>query len=276
MVMGFGDHPVPADPDVRRAALESAPEGLSDHLEVALGERIDALVADGLLDNTDVYRVPDALKPAVHRALSVLAGELVITRPGPRYTMKVSLLDTQPPVWRRLVIDSGMTLPDLHDAIQTAYAWDDSHLHRFDSGRSRVKGRSYLPADQFDDGGFFDSNTVVEDAVTIAEALPKVGSKLTYLYDYGDGWEHEIIVESIGEIDESAQRATCIAGSGMAPVEDSGGPWGWSQLVATANDPKSEDYEEIREWLGVAAGEQIDPTMFDVNEANTRLRRLFR
>ncbi|QOV98830.1 plasmid pRiA4b ORF-3 family protein [Rhodococcus pyridinivorans] len=103
-----------------------------------------------------------------------------------------------------------------------------------------------------------------------------MGSKLTYEYDFGDRWIHEIVVEAIGDIEPDAPRAVCTTRRGMAPAEDSGGSWGWEHLVETVNDPTADKHEDIRDWLGLEPGERVDPKAFDLNVPNGRLRRLFR
>ncbi|MFD6895321.1 plasmid pRiA4b ORF-3 family protein [Rhodococcus sp. NPDC060086] len=278
---GSGDQPVPCDADERRAVFETAPEGLLSLLDLVADTRAESMVADGFFDITDgTYRVPEPLKPAVHQALTVLLGDIdfddIEPEPGLSYTVKVSLSGMKPPVWRRVVVDSGLPLCCLHDIIQACFDWDDSHLHMYTDGAKRGAGRAYLPDHQMD-SDFADMfhDVVAEETVAVATALPKVGAKLTYEYDFGDSWTHEIVVEAIGDVDPEAPRAVCTGGRGMAPAEDSGGPWGWAQIVAAIDDPAADDHEQMREWLGLNPGERIDPKAFDTDGPNERLERLF-
>lgn len=240
-------------------------------------DRLDRLVSEGIVDGSDGYAIADPLKPAVRRALMTLSGQEEAAAPTPSrtwYTMKISLKDTRPPVWRRLVLDGDLTLADLHDAIQAAFDWDDSHLHEFSVGPAYSGGVVYLPGDQIADRETL-GLPVAEESVSIAAALPEVGGRLTYLYDFGDDWIHQLRVEKITAHADGAPERRCLTGRGAAPVEDSGGPWGWADLVARANNPRDDNHEDARDWLGLAVGERLDPSIFNGDEVEARLRALF-
>ncbi|WP_230304444.1 MULTISPECIES: plasmid pRiA4b ORF-3 family protein [unclassified Rhodococcus (in: high G+C Gram-positive bacteria)] len=176
-----------------------------------------------------------------------------------------------------MAVDDSLSLLHLHFVIQSCFAWEDYHLHQFTKGEPFTRGRVYVPDDQIDDelaNGF--SDVVDEGTVTIGTVLPKVGATLTYLYDYGDGWMHDIVVESVADFDANAPRAACVDGHGLAPAEDSGGTWGWSDILAAADDPSHERHDEVRQWLGLRPGERVDPEWFDADDANEQLHALFR
>ncbi|WP_238586308.1 plasmid pRiA4b ORF-3 family protein [Rhodococcus rhodochrous] len=278
---GLGAHPLPSDPEERLRALPVLFPGMPvgpSVLGSMLVDRLDDLVADGLLDDADGYRVPTPLRPAVRAAVRILLGDAtpVAIHPPARCTLRISLRDSEPAVWRRVVVDNSLSLLHLHFVIQSCFAWEDYHLHQFTKGEPFTRGRVYVPDDQVDDELANGQDEVVDEGtVTIGTVLPKVGATLTYLYDYGDGWTHDIVVESVADFDAEAPRAACVDGHGLAPAEDSGGTWGWSDMLAAADDPSHERHDEVRRWLGLRAGERVDSEWFDADEVNEQLRSLF-
>jgi hypothetical protein len=105
------------------------------------------------------------------------------------YQLKVTLLRTHPPIWRRLLVPSDMTLAKLHGVLQVAMGWDDSHLHAFESG-----GQTYEAPDP-PGAGWGPQNSRDESKVRLHQVLGRVGAKALYTYDFGDGWEHAIVLE---------------------------------------------------------------------------------
>ncbi|CDZ92524.1 conserved hypothetical protein [Rhodococcus ruber] len=278
---GLGEHPLPSDPEERLHALPVLFPGMPvgpSFLGSMLVDRLEEFVADGILDDADGYRVPTPLRPAVRAAVRILLGDAtpVAIHPPARCTLRISLRNSEPPVWRRVVIDNSLSLLHLHFVIQSCFAWEDYHLHQFTKGEPFTRGRVYVPDDQVDDELANGQDEVVDEGtVTIGTVLPKVGATLTYMYDYGDGWTHDIVVESVADFDANAPRAACVDGHGLAPAEDSGGTWGWSDMLAAADDPSHERHDEVRQWLGLRPGERVDPEWFDRDDANEQLRALF-
>jgi len=180
------------------------------------------------------------------------------TRPQPTsiHRIKVTLLRTKPPIWRRFDIDSAATLGELHDAIQASMGWYNSHLHQFTAG-----GVDYSdPLMELDD-------VLDEHTVRLADVAPAKGSKLRYQYDFGDDWLHEITVEAVREPDPATRYPVCIAGKLAGPPEDCGGVWGYDALLDTLADPESPDHDELMEWIGGA----WDAEAFDIAAANHRI-----
>jgi hypothetical protein len=173
------------------------------------------------------------------------------------YQIKVSLNGVKPPIWRRLLISSSTDLAELHDIIQTAMGWTDTHLHMFVAG-----GRQYgVPDPDYDDG------TVPEERVRISALLKKENDSLIYEYDFGDGWEHRVTLEKIiaGAPGEILPR--CIAGRRGCPPEDVGGVWGYEAFLRAYTDPAHPEHDDLVEW----AGESFDPERFDPVEVNEAL-----
>jgi hypothetical protein len=176
------------------------------------------------------------------------------------YQLKVTLLDTRPPIWRRLLVPAGLTLDVLHDVLQLAMGWTDSHMHDFRVGQKRFgKPDPEVPVDN-------------ERTAYLFRVLSKAGAKAMYTYDFGDGWEHAIVVEKVLPPDPGAAYPMCVAGKLNCPPEDCGGIPGYYDLLAAISDPANEEHEEMMDWLG---GE-YDPEAFSVDEVNQRLAPLQR
>ena len=174
-------------------------------------------------------------------------------------SLKVTLRGTKPPVWRRLLIPGEMTLGDLHQAIQAAMGWDDSHLHAFD-----IAGREYGDPDSVDD-------VADEERLTLNGVLNSGVTRFTYTYDFGDNWEHTVLIERTRRPLEAGPYPACIAGKRNCPPEDCGGPWGYQDLLAVLADPAHPDHPERVEWVG----EDFDPEEFAIEVANARLAARF-
>ncbi len=207
------------------------------------------------------------------------------TRPSPRrarredvvtYRVRVDLIGTEPPLWRRLELASDMLLDELHDVLQVAFGWTDSHLHRFSAGTS-VYDRDteqYLSPFEVEEG----EDGVPEHEVRLDELLVEVGDTLLYAYDFGDGWEHGVRLEAVLPRDDAASRAICTTGRRPGPPEDCGGVSGY-ELFSAATDPTHADHAEARAEIARMYGldvvpEGFAPTPFVIDEINTALARL--
>ena len=162
-------------------------------------------------------------------------------------SLKVTLRDTKPPVWRRLLVPGETTLADLHRAIQAAMGWEDYHLHTFD-----IAGRQYGDPRAVDD-------VADEKRVTLNGLIKSGVARFAYTYDFGDNWEHALVVEKRLPDIEALSRPICTAGKRRCPPEDCGGPWGYLELLEVLADPAHPEHAERREWLG----EDFDPEDFN-------------
>jgi len=174
-------------------------------------------------------------------------------------SLKVTLRGTRPPVWRRLLMPGTMTLGDLHQAIQAAMGWEDCHLHAFDVG-----GRRYGDRDTVD-------NVADENRLTLDSLLKSGVARFAYTYDFGDSWEHTVVIENRAPPAETTSYPACIAGKRSCPPEDCGGVWGYQHLLAVLADPAHPERAEQIEWLG----EEFDPDDFAVEIANATLAARF-
>ncbi len=173
------------------------------------------------------------------------------------HCLHVQLQHVEPPVWRRIEVPSDTPLFLLHHVLIGAIGWEDSHLHLFRQGR-RIFA---LPET-------IEQATTDTRTVLVGQILPHVGDRLLWEYDFGDGWCHEIRVESITA--ERPTGARLLAGERACPPEDCGGPPGYEHLLEVLADPEHLEYAESRDW----AGERFNPEAFDAERANARLGRM--
>lgn len=178
------------------------------------------------------------------------------------HQIKVTLRGIRPPVWRRVVVDSGTSLADLANLLEAAMGWLGGHLHAFDDGESIYQ----LPNPDGDFG--WGRRTIDERTVAISDVLAEPKAKLRWDYDFGDGWQHDIVVESIRATEPDVDAPTCVAGRRACPPEDCGGVWGYERLLAARADPDHEDHQELPEWTPP----DFDPNEFDASEATEAMR----
>ncbi len=176
---------------------------------------------------------------------------------GKVYQLKITLKDIKPPVWRRVLVPD-CSLAKLHEVIQVAMGWENYHLYDFEVG-----GERYTDPRGMDDLDMEDASRARLGRVAAREK-----AKLRYTYDFGDNWQHEVLVEKMLPSEEGKKYPVCIAGKRACPPEDVGGPWGYMEFAEAIRDPKHEQYEELMEWRG-----EFDPEAFSVEEVNEELRR---
>ncbi len=180
-----------------------------------------------------------------------------MTSSEPILQLKVSLVGaSKPPIWRRLLVPATMRLNRLHEAIQVAMGWDDYHLHAFEAGSV-----DYGPPDP--ELGHRD-----ERRTSISDLLSGPGDRMRYVYDFGDHWQHDIVVEKVLAAEPGARYPVCLTGKGRCPPEDCGGVWGYADLRATLANPTHEEHADILEWLGIETAAEFDPHAFDADEVN--------
>lgn len=173
------------------------------------------------------------------------------------FQLKIQLLGVRPPVWRRVLVPGEITLAELHDVIQTAMGWSDSHLHAFEVGETR-----YAVPDP--DWGVDDIED--ESRAKLFRVAEECG-RLRYSYDFGDGWEHDVTVEKVLDPRPGTPYPSCIAGRCACPPEDVGGSWGYQAFLVAVNDPSYEYHEHWAEW----AGGSFDPPAFAVAAVDAAL-----
>ncbi len=183
--------------------------------------------------------------------------------------LEVELEWIEPRIWRRFRIPSDVSLGDLHVVLQLVMGWTDSHLHMFqlkDGRRASDEGQRFSGL-----AAFGLEEDLDEDEISLAEAFPRVRSKLLYEYDFGDGWRHVVrLVARVNPADLSEPLPHAVAGARACPLEDSGGPGGHETLVrALADEPEDEWAEELLDWVD----DDYDPEEFSLAEVNKLLKR---
>jgi Plasmid pRiA4b ORF-3-like protein len=179
------------------------------------------------------------------------------------YQLKITLRGvSKPPVWRRVLVPAGLSLDSLHEVIKRAMGWEGEHMHVFSDGWQHY-GVENAELDHADETEF-----------AVAEMVEELGDKFSYVYDFGDDWEHEVRMEKVLPPDALAGVPVCLAGKGACPPEDCGGAWGYTDLKAILADPADEEHEERLQWLGLAAASDFNPAAFSLDEVNARLARL--
>ena len=190
------------------------------------------------------------------------------------YRIRIDLKDTRPPLWRRLELASDLSLDELHEVIQVAFGWTDSHLHGFASGSSYYAAATERYLCPFDVAEGEDG--IPEGDVRLDEVLADPGDKLFYAYDYGDDWQHVIALEAVLPRSAGAPYAACTAGRRRGPVEDCGGAYAY-ELIEAAADPghpgRADAAADFANMFGSEADiAEMTGHAFDIDEINEVLR----
>ena len=173
--------------------------------------------------------------------------------------LRITLADVRPAVWRRVLVPGSVRLSKLHAMFQAAMGWTDSHLHVF-----RIGDAMY--GTQFDE---YAPEELDEKSVTVLQAI-REHRRFVYEYDFGDSWEHEVVVEEITTALFGLKFAVCLDGQNACPPEDCGGALGYAELLQVLADPNDEQYEHLLGWVGSA----FDAEAFDLGETNAMLQRV--
>lgn len=176
--------------------------------------------------------------------------------------LRIELKDVNPPVWRRVLVEDGISFHKLHKIIQAAVGWFECHLYEFRVGKSYI---TVITDDMDEDADIEDSREL-----TLRRLSFKEGARFTYMYDFGDEWLHEVHVEKILEPAEGAVYPYCIDGSGNCPPEDVGGPWGYEDFLDAIRDPAHPQHKDCMEKVGGS----FDPDGFKLTDANERLGKI--
>jgi hypothetical protein len=248
-----------------------AVDALSILLEALPDTMPPLLLATVLLQETgdDLAEMLPLLRSSGHPAAAGLVARLTgrpdlvasaSTGSGGIYQVKITLRGvSKPPVWRRVAVPADITLDLLHDLILRVMGWEGGHLHMFSTG-----GAEYGPPDT----GLGHGN---DAAVRLLELLSGPGGKLRYTYDFGDDWEHDVVLEEILPASPGTTYPRCLAGKGACPPEDCGGVWGYADLKEILADPGHEQHQDMLDWLGLDSGDDFDPKAFSADHVNDRL-----
>ena len=175
------------------------------------------------------------------------------------FQLQVRLADVLPVIWRRVQVPGGYTLDRVHRVIQLAMGWQDYHLHSFEAD-----GVQYGEPDP-------DGELAVRDELDVRlDAVARKGTRLLYTYDFGDWWEHDLLVEDVFVAEPDERYPRCVGGERACPPEDVGGVFGYTELLVALGDPEHPRHGELGRW----AGGRFDPEAFDPELATTLIRRM--
>jgi len=173
------------------------------------------------------------------------------------HQFKMTLLDTQPEIWRRIQVPEAYTFWELHVAIQSAMGWEDYHLHMFRIGKH---SEIIINGDPMDSEVGEDEQTFNGWEAKVARFLKTPEDVVLYEYDMGDGWLHEVLLEGVFLKEKGVRYPRCIAGERACPPEDCGGTLGFKRLLETLASPRNPEYRELLDWLG----KKYKPEKFDL------------
>ena len=197
-----------------------------------------------------------------------------LSLPSHRFAMRIDLMGVRPPIWHRIETNSDLTLDTFHMVIQVSFEWTDSHLHEFRQVEpgGRPTGDPILMPYMIEEG----DEGIPEATVRLGDVLSKPKDKLNYMYDFGDSWEHRILLEDVKEPECGLTLVTCTGGKRAAPPDDCGGVWGYQTMLDAGRDPKHPDHEEASERIAWAFGEGADfaPESFDLDRTNKTLAKM--
>ncbi|GAA4037939.1 hypothetical protein GCM10023063_23710 [Arthrobacter methylotrophus] len=197
--------------------------------------------------------------------------------------VKVSIEGSEPAIWRLLEVDPSLTLDRVHEVLQTAIGWRDSHLHSFtDTDPYKLlrpvngkvpEPRRWVSPDPLEDS----DDALPETDWTLGQILTVESGPLFYEYDFGDCWIHRLELTGSLPTPANALRARLLDGARRAPLEDSGGVGGYHHLLDALADPGHEDHKYLKEWVAWTAGpwQEFDPEQLDINAVNNELALLF-
>ncbi len=188
-------------------------------------------------------------------------------------TVTIELLESEPRIWRRLTLPGDLTLDAVHTLLQAAMGWSDSHLHRFSLGTGNGYEPPYFITELDEEEG---EEGTREDKVRLDQVLRSPGDQMTYVYDFGDGWAHRVILESMSPLTPENREPRCVDGELACPLEDVGGIWSHHELAAwlRAGSPADAvpdqfgDIGHARAWIP----DGYDPDAFDADEATEAMR----
>ena len=164
------------------------------------------------------------------------------------FQIHVSLNGMKPKIWRRILVSPDMLLPDFHRVLQSTMGWTNSHLHQF------IKDKTFYTMKLEEDEFWSTMDNVDYSGTKISALLRKEKEKIIYEYDFGDSWEHTIVLEKILEKVVKGHIPLCLDGKNNCPPEDCGGIWGYANMLKILSDPKNEEYEEYMDWMSGIAG----------------------
>lgn len=147
------------------------------------------------------------------------------------FQMKITLRGMKPPVWRRFFVPEDMTFNDLAKVLIRVMGWAGYHMAAFELPKS---GMNIIAASWTDEMELGERNG---KTVKLSDFLP-AEKKFIFVYDMGDNWEHEVVIEDVRE-NYPALYPAVLAYEGDCPPDDSGGVWAYMEILAENNEDKN-------------------------------------
>lgn len=169
------------------------------------------------------------------------------------YQMQIKLMDIRPPIWRRILICSHSYFSELHEVIQRCFSWVGYHLHEFYFQPSSIGGaliyiKGVTEMEMYED--LSESYHFQSDEIRLCDVFSETQKRAYYVYDFGDHWEHLLLLEKIFPFKSEFREPLCVDGRRAAPPDDSGGPFGYQDLLEILKDPSHKEYEYMLDWVG--------------------------
>jgi len=184
------------------------------------------------------------------------------------FQIKVTLRGINPPIWRRLRVPGIITFEQLHRVIQASFGWLNYHLYQFEVGSTVFAERDL---DCTDEDLLGAGKERLDPGAHLIRAFLSEGDKFAYRYDFGDGWNHDIVVEKQLKEFKKYQTPICLGGARHRP-EDVGGVGGYANFLKIIRDPENPEREDTLRWARKDTGGRLfDPEYFYVDEVNSRL-----
>ncbi len=175
--------------------------------------------------------------------------------------IKIVLEGITPRIWRRFLVKNNISFHSLHKIVQMVMGWGDYHLYSFYVGKEEIG----------DPNPNLDREITNAKKTKLKDRLLAVKQKFGYVYDFGDDWEHSLVVEKMFDSEEVKEYPVCLAGERACPPEDCGSHPGYYELMWLKKNKKHPRYkEQIVEWLG----EDHDFELFDLDGVNESLNEL--
>lgn len=176
------------------------------------------------------------------------------------FQLHIRLRDIDPESWRRIQVWEDTKLRQLHRIFQMLFNWEDYHLHEFEVGPC-VYG---VP--DIDAGG----QVLDEEGVPLNRIASQAGDTFVYAYDFGDGWQHDVLLEAVLLPEPEVIYPRCLEGARNGPPEDVGGPFGYLDYLAALSNRKHKEHKNLLAWRG-----PFDAEEFPITRINASLRRAF-
>jgi len=181
------------------------------------------------------------------------------------YQFKIQLQGiSKPPVWRKFLIPENFSFHQFHLAIQNAFGWYNYHLYQFSEDGCRSDVRIQMPHEESEEDELDSGKTKIKNY------FKNAGNKMIYIYDFGDDWKHQVVLENITA--DKILKPQCIGGKGKCPPEDIGGIPGFQRFLKLSKTPKNSEFKEMMEWMSLDADAVWDPNEFDLEEANEMMQ----